>query len=55
MAKGHTNTEIADSLGLTESSVRSRVNRILTRLRLDNRVQAALAAYRAGLIPDEEP
>ncbi|GAA3672043.1 response regulator transcription factor [Nonomuraea antimicrobica] len=55
LAKGHTNTEIADSLGLTESSVRSRVNRILTRLRLDNRVQAALAAYRAGLIPDEEP
>ncbi|NJP92510.1 response regulator transcription factor [Nonomuraea sp. FMUSA5-5] len=54
LAKGHTNPEIAEALGLTETSVRSRVNRILTRLRLDNRVQAALAAYRAGLIPDEE-
>ncbi|GAA3255146.1 response regulator transcription factor [Nonomuraea helvata] len=54
LAKGYTNPEIAEILGLTETSVRSRVNRILTRLQLDNRVQAALAAYRAGLISDEK-
>jgi DNA-binding NarL/FixJ family response regulator len=55
LAKGQSNTEIADNLGLTESNVRSRVNRIMTRLQADNRVQAALIAYRAGLVPDPEP
>ncbi|WP_262060677.1 response regulator [Streptomyces sp. STR69] len=49
VARGLSNARIASDLGLTEANVKSRVNRILTRLGLDNRVQAALIAQRAGL------
>ncbi|MEU9609712.1 response regulator transcription factor [Streptomyces sp. NPDC048057] len=54
LAQGLSNAEIADSLGLTESGVKSRINRILTRLGLDNRVQAAILAYESGLF-DPQP
>jgi len=49
VARGLSNARIASDLGLGEANVKSRVNRILTRLGLDNRVQAALIAQRAGL------
>ncbi|WP_427918023.1 response regulator [Streptomyces sp. cg40] len=49
VARGLSNSRIASDLGLSEANVKSRVNRILTRLGLDNRVQAALIAQRAGL------
>ncbi|MEV0737949.1 response regulator transcription factor [Streptomyces sp. NPDC050549] len=49
VARGLSNARIASDLGLSEANVKSRVNRILTRLGLDNRVQAALVAQRAGL------
>ncbi|GII00273.1 response regulator transcription factor [Planobispora takensis] len=49
VARGMSNTRIARSLGLSEAGVKSRVNRILTRLGLENRVQAALLAHEAGL------
>ena len=49
VARGLSNARIASDLGLSEANVKSRVNRILTRLGLDNRVQAALIAQRAGL------
>ncbi|MEV6510506.1 response regulator transcription factor [Streptomyces sp. NPDC051642] len=57
VARGLSNSQIASALGLTEANVKSRVNRILTRLGLDNRVQAALIAHRAGLTgtPDVPP
>ncbi|MCO6004897.1 response regulator transcription factor [Actinoallomurus purpureus] len=51
VARGLSNLQIADALGLTQANVKSRVNRILTRLGLDNRVQAALLAHEAGLLP----
>ncbi|MEV5751110.1 response regulator transcription factor [Actinoallomurus sp. NPDC052308] len=51
IARGLANLQIADALGLTQANVKSRVNRILTRLGLDNRVQAAILARDAGLIP----
>ncbi|GAA4609773.1 response regulator transcription factor [Actinoallomurus liliacearum] len=51
VARGLSNLQIADALGLTQANVKSRVNRILTRLGLDNRVQAAILARDAGLIP----
>ncbi|WP_433173545.1 response regulator [Actinoallomurus sp. CA-150999] len=57
VARGLSNLQIADALGLTQANVKSRVNRILTRLGLDNRVQAAILAYEAGLLtapPHEE-
>ncbi|MEH1129057.1 response regulator transcription factor [Micromonospora sp. CPCC 206061] len=51
VATGLSNAQIADRLGVTEANVKSRVNRILTRLGLDNRVQAAIVAYSHGLLP----
>jgi len=45
VATGLSNRRIAKHLGLSESSVKSTVNRILTRLGLENRVQAALLAH----------
>ncbi|QKW23650.1 response regulator transcription factor [Kitasatospora sp. NA04385] len=50
VARGRSNAQIADDLALTEGTVKSRVNRILTRLGLDNRVQAAILAHEAGLL-----
>jgi DNA-binding NarL/FixJ family response regulator len=49
VARGLSNAQIASALDLSEANVKSRVNRILTRLGLENRVQAALLAHRAGL------
>ena len=49
VARGLSNARIAAALDLSEANVKSRVNRILTRLGLENRVQAALLAHRAGL------
>ncbi|MFI9358807.1 response regulator [Streptomyces lydicus] len=49
VARGMSNAQIAAALGLSEGNVKSRVNRILTRLGLENRVQAALLAHQAGL------
>ena len=50
VARGLSNAQIARSLGLSETGVKSRVNRILTRLGLENRVQAAILAYESGLV-----
>jgi DNA-binding NarL/FixJ family response regulator len=55
IARGLSNLQIADELGLTQANVKSRVNRILTRLGLENRVQAAILAYEAGLLPAGPP
>lgn len=52
VARGLSNARIATDLGLSDATVKSRVNRILTRLGLENRVQAALFAHRAGLVTD---
>ncbi|MFF5207228.1 response regulator [Streptosporangium sp. NPDC000396] len=50
VARGLSNAQIARSLELSEAGVKSRVNRILTRLGLENRVQAAILAYESGLL-----
>ncbi|GAA2433282.1 response regulator [Streptomyces mauvecolor] len=50
VARGLSNARIAEALDLTEGNVKSRVNRILTRLGLENRVQAAVLAHRKGLV-----
>ncbi|MFD8733428.1 response regulator [Streptomyces sp. NPDC059618] len=49
LARGMSNARIATALGVSEANVKSRVNRILTRLGLENRVQAALFAHSQGL------
>ena len=48
LARGLTNAEIADQLGLSESTIRVHVSTILERLRLNNRTQVAVWADRFG-------
>lgn len=51
LAQGATNADIAHTLGMRESTVKSHVSRIFTTLDVTNRVQAALLARDAGLAP----
>jgi len=53
VARGLSNAQIAETLDVTQANVKSRVNRILTRLGLENRVQAAILAHEAGLLARE--
>nr|WP_244960729.1 response regulator transcription factor [Pseudoclavibacter chungangensis] len=50
VGRGLTNTEIADTLHLSESTVKAHFGRILTKLELSNRVQAVIKAYELGLV-----
>ncbi|HEY9078269.1 MAG TPA: response regulator transcription factor [Anaerolineaceae bacterium] len=49
LARGMTNTEIAQRLYLSDGTVRNYVSAILEKLGVDDRTQAALMALRAGL------
>jgi two-component system, NarL family, response regulator LiaR len=50
IAKGHSNQEIANQLYLSLGTVKSYVRMVLNKLSVDDRVQAAAKAVRAGLI-----
>lgn len=49
LAQGSSNIEIADALGVSEKTVRNRLSEIFSKLRLNNRTQAALYALREGI------
>ncbi|HXD29305.1 MAG TPA: response regulator transcription factor [Arthrobacter sp.] len=51
LGAGLSNTEIGRRLFLTEGTVKGHVSSVLVKLGARNRVQAALTAFRAGLIP----
>ena len=50
LAKGQSNKDIADSTELSEGTVKTHVSRILSKLALSSRTQAALFALKEGLV-----
>jgi NarL family two-component system response regulator LiaR len=55
VARGFSNQKIAQALNVTEYTVGAHVSRILHKLALENRTQAALYALSAGLADLESP
>jgi DNA-binding NarL/FixJ family response regulator len=52
VGKGRSNAEIGAALHLSVPTVKTHVSSILTKLDLNNRVQIAILAHDAGLLPD---
>ena len=50
LARGSSNTEVAERLFLSPATVKTHVQRVLTKLDLRDRVQAVILAYEAGII-----
>ncbi|MFN8082208.1 MAG: response regulator transcription factor [Kineosporiaceae bacterium] len=56
LARGQSNREIAGSLSISELTAKTHVSRVLGKLGLTSRVQAAVFAYETGLVrPGELP
>jgi DNA-binding NarL/FixJ family response regulator len=51
LAEGLSNSEIATHLFVSDATVKTHVAHILTKMRVRDRVQAVVIAYRSGLVP----
>jgi len=54
IADGLSNTEIAEELHISDTTVKTHITHILQKLNLRDRVQAVVLAYQAGLIAKDE-
>jgi PAS domain S-box-containing protein len=53
IARGWSNREIADDLGVSRGNVKNQVSRLLEKLDVSDRTQAAIQAVRLGLVSDQ--
>ena len=53
IAEGMNNTELAQTLFISEKTAKTHVHNILTKLKLADRTQAAIYAYKHGLVSEE--
>ena len=51
IARGRSNRQIGEELAISEKTVKAHVGNILTKLRLEDRTQAAIYALKEGLVP----
>jgi DNA-binding NarL/FixJ family response regulator len=50
VSRGHSNAEIARALQVSDTTIKTHVGHLLTKLRLRDRTQAVVLAYETGLI-----